>query len=161
MVPSGLLPAVKIDGQLITESMDIMIQLEAQFPERPLLPAPGSQESKSLQVRISSKTARTASRCFAAVRSAHEGFSLPRLALEGMTPLKDMTPLKHQLWPGSWQTPIISRHLGCLFFYAANWTAATSFCSVPQPFSGCGWPEGFVDSRWIHHLSSCSRRLCF
>lgn len=108
MVPSGLLPAVKIDGQLITESMDIMIQLEAQFPERPLLPAPGSQESKSLQVRIRSKTGRTASGCSElrrSCRSACEWFSLPHLALG------DMTPLEQQLWPGSWQTPLISRHL--------------------------------------------------
>lgn len=51
MVPSGLLPAVKIDGDLITESMDIMLRLEQEFPERSLLPSPGSQESKALQVR--------------------------------------------------------------------------------------------------------------
>eukprot|EP00271_Cylindrocystis_brebissonii_P002247 TRINITY_DN12698_c0_g1_i1.p1 TRINITY_DN12698_c0_g1~~TRINITY_DN12698_c0_g1_i1.p1 ORF type:complete len:542 (-),score=62.11 TRINITY_DN12698_c0_g1_i1:485-2110(-) len=41
MVPSGLLPAVKIDGQLLTESLDILLVLEQLFPApkyTPLLP---------------------------------------------------------------------------------------------------------------------------
>ncbi|KAK9811254.1 hypothetical protein WJX72_000670 [[Myrmecia] bisecta] len=45
-VPSGLLPAVEIDGHLITESMQIMRVLEEVFPERPLLPPAGSPESQ-------------------------------------------------------------------------------------------------------------------
>jgi thiol-disulfide isomerase/thioredoxin len=45
MVPSGLLPAVKIDSQLLTENMDIMKQLEEKFPDKtPLLPSPESPE---------------------------------------------------------------------------------------------------------------------
>lgn len=42
MVPSGLLPAVQIDGKLTTESLDIMLALEVAFPEVPLLPPAGS-----------------------------------------------------------------------------------------------------------------------
>ncbi|CAM6107171.1 unnamed protein product [Calypogeia fissa] len=39
MVPSGLLPAMKVDGELLTESMDIMKRLEEKFPNNnPLLP---------------------------------------------------------------------------------------------------------------------------
>jgi glutathione S-transferase len=35
MVPSGLLPVVKIDGLVITESLDIMFEIERQFPGDP------------------------------------------------------------------------------------------------------------------------------
>jgi thiol-disulfide isomerase/thioredoxin len=45
MVPSGLLPAIKIDGELLTENMDILKRLEEKFPEKsPLLPSPESPE---------------------------------------------------------------------------------------------------------------------
>eukprot|EP00850_Spirogloea_muscicola_P010045 SM000058S18475 [mRNA] locus=s58:164541:166293:+ [translate_table: standard] len=46
MVPSGLLPAVHLDGQLITESLDIMLALEQELSDcKPLLPQPGTQEA--------------------------------------------------------------------------------------------------------------------
>nr|QFS19062.1 glutathione S-transferase 1 [Apopellia endiviifolia (species B)] len=45
MVPSGLLPAVTLDGQLVTESLDIMFILEERFPNNyPLLPERGTPE---------------------------------------------------------------------------------------------------------------------
>lgn len=34
-MPSGLLPVVKIDGRVITESLDIMFEIEQQFPGAP------------------------------------------------------------------------------------------------------------------------------
>lgn len=44
-VPSGLLPAMELDGRLVVESADIMRILEEAFPEnKPLLPPKGSQE---------------------------------------------------------------------------------------------------------------------
>ena len=44
-VPSGLLPAMELDGKLYVESADIMRLLEQEFPENsPLMPAPGSPE---------------------------------------------------------------------------------------------------------------------
>ena len=43
-VPSGLLPALELDGQLYTESDLIMRVLEERFPEKPMLPAKGSSE---------------------------------------------------------------------------------------------------------------------
>jgi hypothetical protein len=42
-VPSGLLPALELDGKLFTESATIAALLEEQFPEnKPLLPPQGS-----------------------------------------------------------------------------------------------------------------------
>lgn len=41
-VPSGLLPAMELDGQLYTESDLIMQILEEKFPEKPMMPAKGS-----------------------------------------------------------------------------------------------------------------------
>lgn len=41
-VPSGLLPAMELDGELYTESDLIMQILEERFPERPLMPSKGS-----------------------------------------------------------------------------------------------------------------------
>ena len=41
-VPSGLLPAMELDGELIIESADVMAALEYAFPDRPLMPAKGS-----------------------------------------------------------------------------------------------------------------------
>ena len=41
-VPSGLLPAMELDGELVIESDDVMAALEAAFPDRPLMPAPGT-----------------------------------------------------------------------------------------------------------------------
>ncbi len=44
-VPSGLLPAMELDGQLIVESAEIMRILEEAFPDnKPLLPPKGSKE---------------------------------------------------------------------------------------------------------------------
>lgn len=44
-VPSGLLPAISLDGQLMTESLAIMQTLEAEFPQpQPMLPSRGSRE---------------------------------------------------------------------------------------------------------------------
>lgn len=44
-VPSGLLPAISLDGQLMTESLAIMQKLEATFPEpRRMLPDRDSQD---------------------------------------------------------------------------------------------------------------------
>ena len=43
-VPSGLLPALELDGQLYTESDLIMRVLEERFPERPMLPSKGSPD---------------------------------------------------------------------------------------------------------------------
>lgn len=44
IVPSGLLPVLEYKGQIITESAIIARILEANFPERPLLPPEGSEE---------------------------------------------------------------------------------------------------------------------
>ena len=41
-VPSGLLPAMELDGEIIIESADVMAALEYAFPDRPLMPAKGS-----------------------------------------------------------------------------------------------------------------------
>ena len=41
-VPSGLLPALELDGRLYTDSLPIMSLIEATFPARPMLPPPGS-----------------------------------------------------------------------------------------------------------------------
>ena len=43
-VPSGLLPVLEVDGQVITESAVIQQVLEQMYPERPLLPPEGSPE---------------------------------------------------------------------------------------------------------------------
>ena len=43
-VPSGLLPAMELDGKLVIESADIMWALEEAFPESALLPPEGSRE---------------------------------------------------------------------------------------------------------------------
>ncbi|XP_002989894.2 uncharacterized protein LOC9629978 [Selaginella moellendorffii] len=48
-VPSGLLPALELKGQLLTESLDIMLILEEAFPERhPLLPPKGSPKANAV-----------------------------------------------------------------------------------------------------------------
>ena len=44
-VPSGLLPAMELDGKLYVESAEIMRLLEDEFPDSsPLMPAAGSKE---------------------------------------------------------------------------------------------------------------------
>ena len=44
-VPSGLLPAMELDGRLYVESAEIMRLLEEEFPDSaPLMPAVGSKE---------------------------------------------------------------------------------------------------------------------
>lgn len=47
-IPSGLLPVVEIDGQLITESLVIMQILEREFPENPTLPADRFEQANVL-----------------------------------------------------------------------------------------------------------------
>lgn len=47
-VPSGLLPAIELDGRIVTDSLPIMRLLDDTFPSAPMLPAPGSDESKRL-----------------------------------------------------------------------------------------------------------------
>eukprot|EP00638_Chattonella_subsalsa_P003529 CAMPEP_0117752790 /NCGR_PEP_ID=MMETSP0947-20121206/11834_1 /TAXON_ID=44440 /ORGANISM="Chattonella subsalsa, Strain CCMP2191" /LENGTH=457 /DNA_ID=CAMNT_0005571537 /DNA_START=149 /DNA_END=1522 /DNA_ORIENTATION=+ len=42
-VPNGLLPAMELDGEFMTDSMRIMQVLEEAFPEKPMLPPPGSE----------------------------------------------------------------------------------------------------------------------
>ena len=50
-VPSGLLPAMELDGKLVIESADIMWALEEAFPESALLPPQGSRErQRALQL---------------------------------------------------------------------------------------------------------------
>ena len=53
MVPSALVPAVKIDGEVVTESRDILLAIEAAFPESdgytPLLPSAGLGRSRRLE----------------------------------------------------------------------------------------------------------------
>lgn len=50
MVPSGLLPAVMLDGELLTESLDIMLILEEKFANNtPLLPKRGTPEFAALE----------------------------------------------------------------------------------------------------------------
>ena len=44
-VPSGMLPAVELDGQLLTESDAIMRTLEDVFPDNKLLPPAGSKDA--------------------------------------------------------------------------------------------------------------------
>ncbi|KAK3246077.1 hypothetical protein CYMTET_44374, partial [Cymbomonas tetramitiformis] len=38
-VPSGLLPVIELDNKMITESLVIMQILEAEFPDRPMIPS--------------------------------------------------------------------------------------------------------------------------
>lgn len=45
-VPRGLLPVLELDGQVITESSQIMNVLEKEFPENPMLPPAGTPEAK-------------------------------------------------------------------------------------------------------------------
>lgn len=46
-VPSGLLPAMELDGRLVIESDDIMKALEKEFPDnRPLMPPPTSPDQR-------------------------------------------------------------------------------------------------------------------
>lgn len=42
-IPNGLLPAIEIDGRLMTESLDIMVAIERTFPdpEKPMIPPNG------------------------------------------------------------------------------------------------------------------------
>ncbi|CEL94417.1 unnamed protein product [Vitrella brassicaformis CCMP3155] len=47
--PGGMLPVCKIDGQVITESNDIMQAIEERFPDhKPLLPKPGTEKSSAV-----------------------------------------------------------------------------------------------------------------
>ena len=51
-VPAGLLPVIEIDGNLITESDDIMAALEATFPERPMMPPRDSESGQRAQALL-------------------------------------------------------------------------------------------------------------
>ena len=48
-VPSGLLPAMELDGQLYTESDLIMQVLEERFPDKPMMPAKGDPQYQRAQ----------------------------------------------------------------------------------------------------------------
>jgi len=51
MVPTGMVPAARIDGDLVYESADILAKLEAAYPSPPLLPAsddPLAERAKEL-----------------------------------------------------------------------------------------------------------------
>lgn len=50
MVPSALVPAAKIDLQLVYESKNILLALEAQFSDLPLLPADPQEKAIALQL---------------------------------------------------------------------------------------------------------------
>ncbi len=49
LVPTALVPAAKIDGNLVYESKDILLALEARFPEPPLLPTDPVERAVALQ----------------------------------------------------------------------------------------------------------------
>ncbi|MEM1168822.1 MAG: glutathione S-transferase family protein [Cyanobacteria bacterium P01_H01_bin.35] len=50
MVPTGLVPAVKIEGELIYESKDILLALEQKFDSFPLLPKEPEERSVALDM---------------------------------------------------------------------------------------------------------------
>ncbi|CAI5489814.1 unnamed protein product [Closterium sp. Naga37s-1] len=53
MVPSGLLPVLKLDGRVITESLDIMFAIERAFPShKPLLPPPSDRAATQRVERL-------------------------------------------------------------------------------------------------------------
>jgi len=45
LVEGGKLPAIELDGELVTESLEIIARLEKEFPEHRLVPEPGSPNS--------------------------------------------------------------------------------------------------------------------
>lgn len=49
LVPRGILPAIEIDGRLMTESLDIMFTIEGTFPnpERPMFPPAGPEREQA------------------------------------------------------------------------------------------------------------------
>jgi glutathione S-transferase len=49
LVPSGMLPAVKIDGRLVTESLDIMFEIEKEFPGPPYKPSIDVDDEAKMQ----------------------------------------------------------------------------------------------------------------
>lgn len=51
-VPRGILPAVELDGQIMTESMDIMVAIENMFPDpaRPMIPPAGPDRDSALEL---------------------------------------------------------------------------------------------------------------
>jgi len=50
MVPTALVPAATIDGELVWESLDILIKLEEAFPTPALLPPPGAERERVLEL---------------------------------------------------------------------------------------------------------------
>lgn len=51
-VPRGLLPAIEIDGQLMTESLEIMFTIERTFPNpsKPMFPPSGRERSRAMKL---------------------------------------------------------------------------------------------------------------
>jgi glutathione S-transferase len=49
LVPSGMLPAVKIDGRLVTESLDIMFEIEKEFGGAPYKPSIDVDDETKMQ----------------------------------------------------------------------------------------------------------------
>lgn len=51
-VPRGLLPAIEIDGKLMTESLDIMFAIEKTFPDpaRPMFPPSGRERERAVRL---------------------------------------------------------------------------------------------------------------
>lgn len=45
-MPSGQVPVAEIDGTIVPDSASIARHLEEKFPDRPLLPKPGTPERK-------------------------------------------------------------------------------------------------------------------
>lgn len=50
LVPTTLVPAAKIEGELVYESKDILLALEERFPETPLLPADAEENAIARQL---------------------------------------------------------------------------------------------------------------
>eukprot|EP00931_Biecheleriopsis_adriatica_P087228 TRINITY_DN61729_c0_g1_i1.p1 TRINITY_DN61729_c0_g1~~TRINITY_DN61729_c0_g1_i1.p1 ORF type:complete len:516 (+),score=80.84 TRINITY_DN61729_c0_g1_i1:78-1625(+) len=52
LIPRGILPAMEIDGRLMTESLDIMFTIENTFPdpERPMFPSSGALRERAAQL---------------------------------------------------------------------------------------------------------------
>lgn len=50
MVPTALVPAAQINGELVYESKEILLKLEASFPERPLLPVDEAGRATAMEL---------------------------------------------------------------------------------------------------------------
>ena len=56
LVPSALVPAVKIDGELVYESKNILLALEARFSDSPLLPTDSGENAIARQLVEAAET---------------------------------------------------------------------------------------------------------